>query len=367
MNYIITGKNYNSSLFSKLNNVKIISEEELNPDKFELTYEDKLYSANETSLGGVIECLRSDKRISEIQSLKDKYKCRQLMQPLYPELYFDTVKLEGIGDLELSADKKYIIKPRKGFFNTGIHEIDNETDLNQLAKKLRVDLAEGSEMFSDEVITVDEMIVEEFISGEEEYAVDMYYDAKGKPVIANIQYHPIPENKDYFFVLHYSSLEINKKYYGQLMEIFETVNKTLDAKNLPIHAEFKDVEGKLVPIEFNVLRFGGFGFGDIAYRTLGINSFSKYFKGEEIDMIAKSEDSPNQYFGMFLCYLPKVDYDFLPDHEKMKEFLGDDLLHYVEMDYNKNPVFAISYFSTNSRNRLQELLEVDFERFVIEK
>jgi ATP-grasp domain len=46
----------------------------------------------------------------------------------------------------------------------------------------------------------------------------------------------------------------------------------------PIHAELKLMKGELFPIEFNPMRFGGLGLGDLSYYAFGINPYKYYFE-----------------------------------------------------------------------------------------
>jgi hypothetical protein len=58
-----------------------------------------------------------------------------------------------------------------------------------------------------------------------------------------------------------------------------------------MHVEFKMRNGKLFPIEFNPLRFGGTGFPDLAYYSYGINPYTSFFNDNFIDWNKIVEDS----------------------------------------------------------------------------
>ncbi len=369
MNYIITGQNYNSSLFSKLKDVRIIRDVDLATSGLRFGYEDKLYIPNETSLEYVLPQIDSEKRKSEITTIKDKYKCRQLLASFYPDFFFTKVKLDQLGEVELDFSKKYIVKPRKGFFNTGVKKLMGQDQLKRIQTELTSELGSGAKNFSDSVITLDEVIIEELIDGEQEFAVDMYYDSEGRPVITDIQYHPIPANKDYFFVLHYTSKQLIETHFAELMKLFSQFNEGLQIKNLAIHAEFMLAQDRLVPIEFNVARFGGFGFGDIAYNIFGINPFEYFFTGKSVTQQRLTESLGGNYGGMFLFYKPKSFQGDkqTPDHQAIKAYLGNSLINYIEMDHKVNPVFAISYVKTDDKAMLDKLLNTDFEQYIIGK
>lgn len=369
MKYIVIGKNYISPLFKqfeKRNDYKIITEDELEKLDIEITYEDKVYAPSETSIPAVLASTTSGRRKREIEALKNKFTCRTYLRSVYPDFFFKEVQSDNLKDIDLPSDKRFILKPQKGFFNTAIYEFDEDSDIEKLAKKVERELQEKVRYFSDEVFSPGKLLIEEYIEGEEEYAVDVYYDKNGDPVILNIQHHPIPDDKDNFFILHYTEEGIFEEFYDDLMKVFVEFNKDLGATSLPFHAEFKlTPSGELVPIEFNVPRFGGFGFADIPYHAFGYNPFEYYFEDKSVDWDDLWGEYSGEYYAMFLCYNPKnADFDkFKPDHKKMKKHLSG-LLEYHVMDHRENPVFAIAYIKQENKDELYELMGTDFSNFM---
>ena len=88
-------------------------------------------------------------RKTKIDSIKNKYECRKLLKGMYPKLYFKAIKIDRIPNLVLpDANRKYFIKPQKGFFGIGVKKIDQNTDLVKLTKELKGEIDKGSKYFS---------------------------------------------------------------------------------------------------------------------------------------------------------------------------------------------------------------------------
>lgn len=98
-----------------------------------------------------------------------------------------------------------------------------------------------------------------------------------------------------------------------------------------MHAELKLNDGELFPIEFNPMRFGGLGLGDLSFYAFGINPFKFFFEQQRPDwdiLLATEND---------LSYALLVGYNNIsmdkvaqqPDHEKFKKFIGEtSILNY---------------------------------------
>lgn len=369
MNYIITGKNFTSPLLTTQKNgpaVKIMTEAELMTTNTSLTGHDRVYAPDETSVPAICAKLTDENRRKQIDAIKNKYKCRELLKTMYQKLYYTKININDIPKFILpDINKKYFIKPQKGFFGIGVKQIDSKTDLSKLTKQLKEEIKRGGQFFSDEVFTANDFLIEENIEGEE-YTFDLFYNALGKPIIVNFCHHPMSAIKDYFHLLYYTCPDIYRKFAVQVKEIFTKLNQNLNIKNLPIHAEFKERNGKLVPIEINIPRFGGFGLADLPYYAYGVNSFECFFEGEEPDWDNTLLKHKGKYYGWVLCYngtnvnLEKNS----PNYGQLKKDLGK-ILHYYVLDYRKNPAFGIAYVEKNSKESLDRILKIDFRDYFI--
>ncbi|MDP8269340.1 MAG: ATP-grasp domain-containing protein [Candidatus Tenebribacter davisii] len=366
MNYIITGKGYISELIKQEDQeVKIISEDDLSNSLITLKTGDKIYAPTESALEVILDRSNNTVFINAVEMLKDKFKFRQMMSDMYPDFYYRMVSLDELGSIDLDREKKYIVKPVKGFFGTAVKELNKNTDITKIVKEIRSELDENTKYFSESVLSKNDLIIEQFVEGEE-YAIDMYFNEDGKPEILNIYHHPLPEKNEYFHVLYYTNKEIFAKFYDELETIFINLNRYLNITNFPIHAEFKLEDEKLIPIEMNPLRYGGFGLADLTYYAFGFNPFNAFFSNIKPDW-QQIWAKRNEYnFGWVLGY-NGTDIDVnvhTPDDEAYLHYLGDTM-HYVEIDHKTNPVFSIAYVKDQCSKSLKRFLKTEFNDFFV--
>ena len=364
MNYIITGSGYVSEL-SKIQdaNTKVISEQDFEASKTKITKKDKVYSPTESALEIILKRSEDETFRNAVVSLKDKFEFRELMSNLYQDFFYRKIDLKDLETAELDRTKSYIIKPNKGFFGTAVKTLKPETDLTATVFDMKAELETNKKYFSDSILSADEMIIEQLAVGEE-YAVDMYFDDDGKPVILNIYHHPLPEKQEYFHVLYYTNRKLFDRFYDKLMDIFADLTKHLNVKNFPIHAEFILEEDILVPIEMNPLRYGGFGLSDLTFYAFGFNPFQAFFDNFKPNWEEIHSANNDKNFGWVLGY-NGIDVNVKtqqPNHEKYKTYLGN-VLHYVETDYQNLPVFSVSYVEDDSSESLQRMLQTEFNDF----
>jgi len=376
MNYIITGKGYISELVTKIETedkikvkdeikIEVISEDNFRNSELILKAGDKVYAPTESALEIILERSEDNIFTNAVNLLKDKHKFRELMSNMYPNFYFSKTTIDKLEKIKLDRRKKYIVKPTKGFFGTAVKELTCETNISEITKDIRKELEENSRYFSESVLSKNELIIEQFVEGEE-YAVDMYFDGDGKPEILNIYHHPLPEKKEYFHVLYYTNTYIFDSFYDRLNVIFVELNKYLNINNFPIHAEFKLENDQLIPIEMNPLRYGGFGLADLAYHAFGFNPFNAFFDNFKPNWQQIWQNKKDMHFGWILGYNgTDIDMELnKPDHVAFREYLGN-ILHYVEIDHKENPVFSIAYVKDDCSKSLQRFLKTEFNDFFV--
>lgn len=366
MNYIITGKGYISELTKQVEDCStIITEEDFRNSDIILKSNDKIYAPTESALEIILKRSSDSDFVNAVNMLKDKHRFRQLMSKMYPDFYYNKVNLSELETTHLDHNRKYVIKPVKGFFSTAVKEIIGNENLKDVAKEIHKELSENTKYFSESVLSKDELIIEQYVDGEE-YAVDMYFNDTSQPEIINIYHHPVSEKNEYFNVLYYTNFQIFNKLYNKLNEIFVELNKYLKIRNFPIHAEFKLEDNELIPIEMNPLRYGGFGLADLTFHAFGFNPFSAFFKNYKPNWKNIWEKWEQYHFGWVLGYNGKdIDTDtHTPDDDAYLKYLKDTL-HYVEIDYRKNPVFSIAYLKDDCQISLKRLLKTEFNDFFV--
>ena len=368
MNYIITGNTYNSKFIDELatrQDIIAMSGEELAQSEITFSPQDKVYVPSETSLSIVMERMEDKSYVEGINKLKNKYFCREVLSPIYPDFYFSKASLAEIPNLDLEG-KKVFIKPLKGFFGTGVRYADEKTNLTHLAQEMNKEVEQNAKFFSESVLTKDEYVIEELITGDE-YAVDMFFDEEGKPAIMNIYLHPDPLIADYFHLMYYTNKAIFDNYLAIFTEFFNQLNKIMQLKNFPLHAEFKLQDGIMIPIELNPMRYGGFGLSDLTYNSFEFQPITAYFDNKPVDWNTIWETRKDLNYGWILAYNGnKIDLNTAtPKHKKFRAYLANnsEIMDYVKLDHKTNPVFALAYIKNNSLPKLKELLATEFNNF----
>lgn len=368
MNYIITGNTYNGKYAQNPEaGITVLSAEELSQSKLRFSPRDKVYVPSETSLSLVMDRLDDSTTVAGIRILKDKYLCREALSGLFPDFYFAKCDLDAIKDLKIT-DKKLVIKPRKGFFGTGVRFADMNTDLIKLTTEIRAEVAAYSRFFPESILSAAEYVIEELIQGEE-YAVDMYFDAAGKAEIMNIYHHPVPLNPEYAHLMYYSNSKLFDEHLQAFTQFFDSFGAILNLKNFPLHAEFKLINGGFIPIEFNPMRYGGFGLADLAFNSYGFHPIAAYYSGNAVDWSDVWSTRAELSYAFILAYNGKdVDLGSMqPDHVKFRAYLQErvEIMDYVTLDFKHNPVFAIAYVKSSDGDKLNSLLATEFSDFFV--
>ena len=94
-----------------------------------------LYSNSENSIGWISENLGFTGLPEKIELFKNKVKFRELLERLYPELYFKSVEFEKLDEIRVEEiEKPFIIKPAVGFFSLGVHKVSTDEEWDSVLK-----------------------------------------------------------------------------------------------------------------------------------------------------------------------------------------------------------------------------------------
>ncbi len=382
MYYIITadpGENFTSPLFAELENnpqYTVLTQSQLAASDIRFTAADKIYVPYEGALEIVLQRDDDPARLAAISATKDKYEFRRLLAELYPHFYFKKVTLQALEDIELDFGKceKYVVKPVRGFFGTGVREITCQNDLSKIKQEILAEITEASACFPESVISSTEVIIEQYIGeSAEEFAIDAYYDEQGEPVIVAVYKHPVATDSAYSQVLYYTHEDIYEQYADLAKQFYRQLRQQLrvkghELKSFPVHGEFKLEDQQLVPVEINPGRFGGFGLADLLYHALGVNPFTTFFENKIPNQQQLWQKQAGEYCAWVLAYNGKsVDRNsFQPNTQAFRSFLGDDkCLCVTPLDYRHNPAFAIAYCTDSELTNIERVLDLDFNVFFI--
>ena len=330
-----------------------------------------LYSNSENALAWIDQYYGESELSGQLQVLKNKVKFRELIKELFPNFYFKQISIEEIQ--RLSDDEirfPFVIKPAVGFFSIGVHIVENEKDWINAKSELQPDKLKS--IFPENVLNTSNFIIEEFIRGEE-YAIDYYYDNNGDAVLLNVLHHLFYSGTDTSDRIYSTSKAIIEKYKIDLEYFLGKIGKELDLKNFPAHAEVRiDENGKIIPIEVNPLRFGGFcTTADLMGVTLGFNEYKCFYENKKPDWDTIFKGKENKIFSVIILdnnsgIIPS---DILRFNysDLAKDFEKPILIR--ELDINKYPVFGFAFIESAASNKkeLNDILTSDLRKYIVSK
>ncbi|MCK5661967.1 MAG: ATP-grasp domain-containing protein, partial [Thiotrichaceae bacterium] len=141
-------------------------------------------------------------------------------------------------------------------------------------------------------------------------------------------------------------------------------------KNFPVHIELRrDSKGKLLPIEVNPMRFGGWcTTADVTYLAYGFNPYQYYYSQLKPDWTDLLKDKEGKLFSIIV-----LDNSSGIDEEKILSFDYEKLQSFVEnplelrkIDYKKYPVFGFLFTETRENNfsELENILNSNLQEFI---
>jgi len=355
--------------FASDRNLNLISEEE-SIKKFNGAGNPLLYTNSENSISWIENNLQHTDLPGKIRLFKNKVLFRDLLKDLYPEYFYQSVALDSIGSLDVNDFPfPFIIKPAVGFFSLGVYKVEAIEDWAETVKTITKEIELIKDLYPPEVLHTGEFIIEECINGDE-FAIDCYFNKKGKPVVLNIMKHIFSSGTDVNDRVYITSKEIIETYKDSITEFLAQIGKRASLTNFPAHVEVRiDKNGIIAPIEVNPLRFGGWcSTPDLAWHAFGINLYEFFFQQKEPDWnkILNEKDSAifsnivlNNSTGIEGKYIRSFDYEkLLADFEKPLELR--------KADFKKYPLFGFLFCETRKQNiqELDRILMSDLKKFV---
>ncbi len=329
-----------------------------------------LYCTSENSIRWIVKNLPKSPLLEKISVFKDKLRFRKLISPLYPDFYFKEIKYEDFNKISYEDfPKEFILKPTVGFMSAGVYRISTKSDFESALKAIKTDIKTFEGLYPSEVLDMDSFIVEEVIEGEE-YAVDVYFDSQGEPVILNILKHMFKDDEDVGDRVYLTSKTLIKENLEEFKLFLSDIAKLADIKNLALHVELRKTEkAELLPIEMNPMRFGGWcTTADITYMAYGFNPYLYYYQGKKPnwDDILKSRGD-EMYSIVVLdnsTGISTKDVDFF-DYEKLLSRFKNPM-ELRKIDFKTYPVFGFLFVKTEQKDikELEDILSSDLREFI---
>ncbi len=328
-----------------------------------------LYSNSEDSIKWIEDNLAFTGYPERIDICKDKGRFRRLLKDEYRDFFFREITIDRLGSLDTAPLKKpFIIKPVAGFFSIGVHKVVSDAEWPRVMELIARDVEKVKGQYPEEVLDTGRFIIEEHIDGDE-FAVDLYYDETGEPVILNILHHIFIGETDVTDRTYLTSKDIIEKYSGLFMGHLERLGVLGDLKNMPMHIEFRVEGDSVMPIEANPMRFAGWCATDIASYAWGINTVEYFFRQLRPDWPAIFEGKEDKVYPLVIGLIPG---DI--DPKAVKGIRYDEysanfkkLFEIRKTDFREFMVFAFTFSETDESNRdeIEKMLQVDMRDYLI--
>lgn len=328
---------------------------------------ERVYSNSENALDWVLKNTHDESLSHAIRFSKDKAEMREALAPLSPSLFYasyDRNELAAVDPAELPLP--VVLKPAIGFCSMGVYAIEEPADWQRALDAIAHEESVWAQRYPGSVVDTGQFIVEGFIRGQE-YAIDMFYDEDGRARCLNIMWHDFASDDDTSDRLYNTSHEIICEMLPVFTDWLNQVNEILGARNFPAHVEVRvDVDGNVIPIEFNPLRFAGLGGTDLAYWAWGLRTYEAYLNGDDVDLIALSAPHAGKVYTMSLL-------NPHPTADLSKPFLYDvfaarfsKVLDFHRFDVNAVGSYGFLFLETDAEtaDELDFLLHSDLLEFL---
>ncbi len=331
-----------------------------------------LYCNSENSIVWISEKLDFTGLPEKIRLFKNKVKFREMLERLYPELYFKSVEFEKLDEIQVEEiEKPFIIKPAVGFFSLGVHKVFTNEKWDSVLKSIKAEVEEIKKLYPAQVLDVENFILEGNIEGDE-FAVDAYFNRKGKPVVLNIFKHIFSSENDVSDRVYFTSKTVIETYREAIEDLLKEIGNLAALRNFPLHLELRiGQDRRIQPIELNPMRFAGLCVTDIAYFAYGINTYRYFLEQLEPDWNKILADKEGKNFCLVMLNKPEdlnlkdvkaFDYEkLLSDFEKP--------LKLRKADYKKQGYFGYMFTETRNSNwkEIERILGSDLREYIIFK
>ncbi len=329
-----------------------------------------IYTNSENSINWIVRNLGFTNLPEKVNLFKDKVKFRRLVDELFPGFFCKAIPLQDLKTISIEDfPKPFVIKPSVGFFSFGVYTVENEKSWEGIVNSIYKEVESVKKIYPVEVLDTTVFIAEEFIHGTE-YAFDSYFDDAGNPVILNIMKHIFSSDADNSDRVYLTSAEIIR----ENLERFESFLKKLGAlaglKNFPMHVEVRvDDSGKIMPIEINPLRFGGWcTTADFTFHAYGFNSYHYLFTQQKPDWERVLEGKEGKIFSLIVLNNStgeKVENIRNFDYEKLRSCFEKPLFM-AKADYKTYHIFGFVFAETRQENfaEIAYILKSDLREFI---
>lgn len=327
---------------------------------------ERVYTSSENALSWICDNVDNAELVRVIELLKDKAALRELLSPLNPDLHFKVLPRKALRDVAVEdLSLPVILKPAVGFCSMGVYAIESSDDWNRALADMEASESVWNERYPESVVDASDCIIESLIEGVE-YAVDMYYDAEGKARVLNVLRHDFAGPEDTGDRMYVTSRDIVLQVVPLIERWLDDANDYIGARNFPAHVEVRVKDGAVAPIEFNPLRFAGFGGTDVAYLGWGLRTYAAYLQDEAVDFDSMTASAAGKVYSMSLLNpAPSADLRRPFDYEAF-EARFSNVLAFHHFDVNVTGSYGFLFLETDASSaaELDFLLHSDLTEFL---
>lgn len=329
-----------------------------------------IYTTSENAIGWIDENLGFTGLPEKISLFKDKLKFRKLTAPIFPDFFYQGVPFSKLRDVEVEKLQfPFIIKPAVGFFSMGVNLVTAADEWDGIVDKIEAEMREVQGLYPGSVLDTEMFIIEECITGDE-FAVDAYFNDEGRAVVVGILEHTFASDADVSDRVYSTSKAIIEANIDEFTAFLDSIGSVADVCNFPVHLELRRrADGKLLPIEVNPMRFGGWcTTADMAALAYGFNPYLYYYNQRRPDWPVLLDGMDGRVFSIVV-----LDNSTGLQAEEIKAFNYDHLLERFEkslelrkIDYSSYPVFGFLFTETREgdSSELDYILGSDLREFV---
>lgn len=320
-----------------------------------------IYTNSENSIHWIEKNLSFTGLPEKINLFKNKVRFRELLRPLFPNYFFQGIPFSELAATDVSDFSfPFIIKPAVGFFSMGVYKVDKPDEWPGIVRKITEEIHLVQHLYPKEVFDSTKFIAEASIEGVE-YAIDCYYNADGEVVILNIMKHLFSSDKDMSDRVYITSKDVVSTNLVPMKRFLEEMGNAAGVKNFAAHVEVRiDSDGRIVPIEVNPMRFGGWcTTPDLAWYAHGFNIYDYFLSQKEPDWEQLLADKNDDVFSVVVLdnstgtegkNIPSFDYEGL-----LQDF--ESPLELRKVDYGSYPLFGFVFVQTKD-GQMDELLRI---------
>ncbi len=329
-----------------------------------------IYTNSENAIGWIAQHLAFTELPDKIGLFKDKARFREMLKPMFPDFYFRKVALADLARIDLDTlPMPCFVKPAVGFFSMGVFMAVTPSQWPEIVQGVHSEIQRAEELYPKEVLDGAEFIIEQAVEGDE-YAIDVYFDANGKPVILNILHHLFSSDLDVGDRMYITSKQIIETYLNEFTDFLAKIGRLSGVRGFPAHVEIRRrADGLVTPIEINPMRFGGWcTTADLAHAAYGFNPYLYYFSQKRPNWNRILQDMDESLYSVIvLDNVTGVDASRIETFDY--EALASTLQHPLELrkiDYAQYPVFGFLFAKTQADRfyELDYLLQSDLREFI---